>query len=44
MGNGKAEELICTTHAHELRWGCWREWGYWAEGGKGEKNGTTVIA
>ena len=26
-GNGEAEELICTTHGHELRWGnaggCW---------------------
>ena len=20
-GNGEAEELICTTHGHELRWG-----------------------
>ena len=20
MGNGKAKELICTTHGHELRW------------------------
>ena len=21
MGNVEAEELICTTHGHELRWG-----------------------
>ena len=27
MGNGKAKELICTTHGHELRGGveCWSE-------------------
>ena len=21
MRNGKAKELLCTTHGHELRWG-----------------------
>ena len=40
IGNGKAKELICTTHGHELRgweeW--WREGGYQAEGDKGGKN------
>ena len=30
MGNGKAKELICTTHGHELR-----GWGMWAGGKKG---------
>ena len=40
MGNGKAKELICMTHGHELRgWEeeCWREGGCRAEGHKGEK-------
>ena len=23
IGNGEAEELICTTPGHELRWGMW---------------------
>ena len=27
IGNGAAKELICMTHVHELRGGCWREWG-----------------
>ena len=27
MGNGKAKELICMTHGHELGW--------WNDGGKG---------
>ena len=40
IGNGKAKELICTTHGHERRgweeW--WREGGYQAEGDKGGKN------
>ena len=39
IGNGKAKELICMTHGHELRGGggwCW--WGGWrAEGYKGEE-------
>ena len=45
-GNGEAEELICTTHGHELR----REGnmgeggGCRAEGNKGVGNGATVIA
>ena len=40
IGNGKAKELICTTHRHELGWGnCWREGGYLIEEGKGEKMG-----
>ena len=27
MGNGKAKELLCRTHGHELRWG--------SDGGRG---------
>ena len=38
MGNGEAKELICITHGHELRGGCW------VDGDKGRKNGSTVIA
>ena len=42
--NGKAEELICTTHGHELREGCWRADGAGRRGDKGEKKvGKTVI-
>ena len=37
MGNGKAEELICMTHEHELGEECCWEGGCWAEGNKGEK-------
>ena len=43
MGNGEAEELICTTHGHELRWGNAGERGIQGRE-RGEKNGTTVIA
>ena len=33
MRNGEAEELVCLTHGHELRWeGAYRE-----EGNKGEE-------
>ena len=46
MGNGEAEELIHTTHGHELRWGNTDgRGGVGQRGIKGrEKNGTTVIA
>ena len=43
MGNGEAEELICTTHGHELRWGNAGGRGCRAEGTRGGK-GTPVIA
>ena len=46
MGNGEANELICMTHGHELRWESAGGRGEcWEEGNKGEKKiGTTVIA
>ena len=45
VGNVEAEELICTTHGQELRWGeCWREGECRVEGNKGGRNGTTTIA
>ena len=28
MGNGKAKELTCMTHGHELRWGNASGWGH----------------
>ena len=37
MGNGEAEELICTTHGHELRWGNAGGRGYRVEGNKREE-------
>ena len=43
MGNGKAKELICTTHGHELR-GEMLEGGCRAGGRKGGGDETTVIA
>ena len=44
IGNGEAEELICTTHGRELRGGCWRAGVTGRRGTKGRKSGTTVIA
>ena len=45
IGNGEAKELVCMTHAHELRGEeCWREGGCRQEKFKGRINGTTVIA
>ena len=47
MGNGKARELICRTHGHELRVGQGMLVGgrVQGRGNKGErKNETTVIA
>ena len=32
MGNEEANELICMTHGHELRWEKW-----WWEGERGRK-------
>ena len=31
--NGEAKELICTTHGHELRGGCWNVWEVQGVGG-----------
>ena len=45
MGNGEAQELICMTHGHEVRWG--NDGRRAVQGGgekRGDKNGTTVIA
>ena len=47
MGNGEAEELICVTHDHELKWG--NAGGRVGSGWRGikgqeKKNGTSVIA
>ena len=46
MGNGKAKELTCAIHGHELRWGnAGGRGGYRMEVNKREeKNGKTVIA
>ena len=36
IGNREFKELICTAHAHELRWGeCWRVAGAGRREGKG---------
>ena len=37
IGNGESKELICMTHGHELRVGCWWEGECRKEGNKGEK-------
>ena len=37
IGNAEAKELICTTHGHELRGGCWWEGGAGWKGIKGRK-------
>ena len=45
IGNGEAEEIICTTHGHELRVG--NDGGRAVQGRgeqRGEKNGRTVTA
>ena len=46
IGNGEAEELICTTHGHDLRGrgyaGGWEGTGWRVNKGE-KKNGTTVI-
>ena len=34
--NGKAKDLICTAHRHEISGGSLEEMGYQAEGTKGE--------
>ena len=39
MGNRGLKELICTTHGHELRGGCWRVGGAGWRGDKGGKLG-----
>ena len=44
MGNGEAEELICTTHGHELRGEDCQRMGIPDGGGQEGKVGTTVIA
>ena len=44
IGNGEAEELICMTHGHELKWGNSGGRGYAGWRGIKEGNGTTVIA
>ena len=45
IGNRGLEELICTTHGHELRGGGMLErWGAWWREDKGEKIGKTVTA
>ena len=45
MGNGEAEEFICMTHGHELRWmNDGGRWGTGQRGIKGRRNGTNVIA
>ena len=45
MGNGEAEEFICMTHGHELRWmNDGGRWGTGQRGIKGRRNGTSVIA
>ena len=45
MGNGEAKELICMTHARELRWGMMVGWRIQGEGEQSrEKNGTTALA
>ena len=38
IGNGKAKELICTTHGHELRGGLLEEKGVSGGGGQRERN------
>ena len=38
-GNGKAKELICTTHRHELRWEMMEAKGVPGRGGNGRKTG-----
>ena len=39
IGNGEAKELICMTHGHELRGGCWWERVAGQRGLKGRKMG-----
>ena len=39
IGNGDAQEVICMTHGHELRWGELQE-GRWVPGGGGEREKT----
>ena len=44
MGNGKAKELICTAHGHELRGGLLEGMRVLGRGGGEGKIGTTTIA
>ena len=40
MGNRGLNELVCTTHGHELRWGnAGERWGTGQRGIKGKKMG-----
>ena len=39
IGNRGLKELICTTHGHELRGGCWSVGGAGQRGDKGGKLG-----
>ena len=44
MRSEKARELICTTHGHEPKGELLEGMGVLGGGGKGLKNGTTIIA
>ena len=41
MGNGKAKQLICMTHGHELRWG--NDGGRGCSGQRGKRGGDGTI-
>ena len=44
IGNVEVKELVCMTHAHELRAGCWSDGGAGLRGIKRGKNKTNIIA